>query len=168
MEEQTDKSFIRNVSAVIVVLIVVTFGIVFFARDVGFKDDQGNNPSRDVTTKERIKRVADVYTSEADVVASQPAAAAAAPMPAPTVATVATDTGIDAEKLYNSVCAACHSTGAAGAPKPGSTEMALRAEKGMDVMMQNVLNGLNAMPARGGRPDMSDEQIQAIVDFMLK
>jgi cytochrome c5 len=34
--------------------------------------------------------------------------------------------------------------------------------------VQSAVNGLNAMPARGGRPDISDEQIQAAVEFMLK
>ena len=47
-------------------------------------------------------------------------------------------------------------------------EMAKRAENGMDTMMQNALNGLNTMPARGGRPDLSDEQVQAVIEFMLQ
>jgi cytochrome c5 len=46
--------------------------------------------------------------------------------------------------------------------------MAQRIEKGMDALMQAALNGLNAMPARGGRPDLSDEQIQAVVEFMTQ
>ena len=39
MEEQTDKVFIKNVSIVIVLLIVFTFSIAFLARDVGFKEE---------------------------------------------------------------------------------------------------------------------------------
>ena len=70
--------------------------------------------------------------------------------------------------IYTSVCAACHTTGVAGAPKPGSPAMADRAQKGNDALMQTVVNGLNAMPARGGRSDLSDEQLQAAVDFMLQ
>ncbi len=70
--------------------------------------------------------------------------------------------------IYNSVCAACHGTGVAGAPKPGSPEMAQRVEKGADTLMQTVLNGLNAMPARGGRADLSDEQLQVVVEFMTQ
>jgi cytochrome c5 len=34
--------------------------------------------------------------------------------------------------------------------------------------MQSVLNGLNIMPARGGMADLSDEQVQASVEFMLQ
>ena len=91
--------------------------------------------------------------------------AVAAPAP---VQASASDADIDGEKLYAGTCAACHSTGAAGAPKPGSPEMAQRAEKGMDALMQTAVNGLNAMPARGGRPDLSDAQMQAIIEFMLQ
>ena len=67
--------------------------------------------------------------------------------------------------IYNTVCAACHATGVTEAPIPGS---ALRAEKGLDALMQSVLNGLNIMPARGGMADLSDEQVQASVEFMLQ
>ncbi|GMR15613.1 MAG: hypothetical protein BMS9Abin30_1248 [Gammaproteobacteria bacterium] len=99
----------------------------------------------------------------APVAATQEAAPAAAPAQA-----VASDSSLEAEKTYNSACAACHATGLIGAPIPGSAEMAQRAEAGLDAMWQNSLNGLNAMPARGGRPDLSDEQIKAIVEFMIK
>jgi len=91
----------------------------------------------------------------------------AAPEAAP-AQVAASEGGVDGEKIYSSACAACHSTGLLGAPIPGSEEMAQRAESGLDAMLQNSLNGLNAMPARGGRPDLSDEQIKAIVEFMIK
>jgi cytochrome c oxidase cbb3-type subunit 3 len=50
----------------------------------------------------------------------------------------------------------------------GSPEMAQRAEKGLDTLTQSAINGINAMPARGGRADLSDEQVQVAVEFMLK
>ncbi len=81
---------------------------------------------------------------------------------------VAFEGSLDSEMIYNTVCAACHSTGVAGAPIPGSPEMAQRTEKGMDVLMQSALNGLNAMPARGARADLSDEQVQAAIEFMTQ
>jgi cytochrome c5 len=46
--------------------------------------------------------------------------------------------------------------------------MAERTAKGMDVLMQSALNGLNAMPARGGRSDLTDEQVQVAIEFMIK
>jgi cytochrome c5 len=163
VEEQTDKTFIKNISIVLVILIVFTFAIAFIARDVGFKDEEGNNPSRDAIAEERIEPVADVYTGEDGAAAIQQAAVTTV-----TEQVAAFDGSLDAEMLYTTVCAACHSTGVAGAPIPGSPEMAQRAEKGQDALMQTALNGLNAMPARGGRADLTDEQVQVVVEFMLR
>jgi cytochrome c5 len=163
VEEQTDKTFLKNMAIVLVILIVFTIAIAFLARDAGYKDHDSDNPSRATTAEERIKPVADVYTGEEGAAAIEQAVAAPAPAQTP-----ASEADIDGEKLYAGTCAACHSTGVAGAPKPGSPEMAQRAEKGMDALMQTAVNGLNAMPARGGRPDLSDTQIQAIIEFMLQ
>ena len=163
MEEQTDKVFIRNVSLVIVVLILFTFSIAFLARDLGFKDDSSQNPSRMTTTEERIQPVAGVYMGEDGAAAIQEAAATSG-----SEQKIAFDGSLDGQMMYASVCSACHTTGAAGAPIPGSPAMAERAGKGLDTLVQSAMDGLNAMPPRGGRPDLSDEQIRAIVDFMLQ
>ena len=70
--------------------------------------------------------------------------------------------------MYASVCTVCHGTGVAGAPVPGSPAMAERVGKGLDTLAQNAINGLNAMPARGGRADLSDEQVRVIVEYMIQ
>ena len=163
MEEQTDKTFVKNLSIVMGILIVFTFAIIFLARDIGFKDESESNPARQAKAEERIKPVSGVYTGEAGAAAIQQAAAAAT-----TEVTVAFDGSLDAEMIYTSVCSACHTTGAAGAPMLGSPEMAQRGEKGLDALMLSALNGINAMPARGGRADLSDEQVQVAIEFMLK
>lgn len=163
MEEQTDNTFIKNVSIVLAILVVFTIAIIFVARDIGFKDEEGNNPSRNTTTEERISPVAGVHTGEAGAAAIAEAASASASEPV-----AAFDGSLDGEMIYTNVCSVCHAAAVAGAPIPGSPEMALRAEKGQDALLQTALNGLNAMPARGGRADLTDEQIQAVVEFMLK
>ena len=163
MEEQTDKVFIRNISLVVVVLILFTFSIAFLARDVGFKDETANNPSRMTTTEERIRPVADVYTGEAGAAAIEAAAVTSV-----TEMKVAFDGSLDAEMIYASVCSVCHATGAAGAPIPGSPLMVERAGKGADALTQSAINGLNAMPPRGGRADLSDEQVRGIVEYMIQ
>jgi len=163
VEEQTDKVFIKNVSIVLVLLIVFTIGIAFLARGVGFKDDSSNNPSRMTTTEERIQPVAGAYMGEEGAAAIQEAAATSG-----SEQKIAFDGSLDAQMIYTSVCSVCHTTGAAGAPIPGSPAMVERAGKGLDTLVQNAMNGLNAMPPRGGRADLSDEQIRAIVDFMIQ
>ena len=40
-------------------------------------------------------------------------------------------------------------------------------EKGVDTLYSSALNGFNMMPARGGNPSLSDDDIKAAVDHML-
>ena len=68
MEEQSDSTFVKNISIVIGLLIVFAIVIAFVARDIGFKEEQ-SNPSSDALTEERIKPVAAVYTGEAGAAA---------------------------------------------------------------------------------------------------
>jgi cytochrome c5 len=77
--------------------------------------------------------------------------------------------GFDAERTYMQSCAACHNSGAGGAPRVGNAaDWAVRAEKGMDVLMQNTINGLNVMPAKGLCFTCSEEDLKAVVEYMLE
>lgn len=72
------------------------------------------------------------------------------------------------EDVYNASCMACHSTGAAGAPKLGdAADWGNRMGKGIEVVYANALNGLNAMPAKGLCMSCSDEELNAAVDYMV-
>ena len=163
MKEQTGSTFARKASIATVILALFIFSVVYVARDIIFDQDQGDNPDDVTLTEERIKPVADVYTGEDGTAAIDQAATTIAPEQA-----VAFDGSLDGEMIYNKVCFVCHATGAAGAPRPGTEAMSQRTEKGLDALMQTALNGLNAMPPRGGRADLSDEQIQAAVEFMMQ
>jgi len=81
-----------------------------------------------------------------------------------------TSEGFNAEQKYMASCFACHSTGAAGAPKVGAgmiSEWEPRLEKGFDTVVQNVINGMNTMPAKGLCFDCTDADLRAIVEYML-
>lgn len=172
MEQQTNNVFISNFSPVRNTLILFALFIAFPTMSFGSEDADR------AAVLERIRPVADVYLSEADMAPAKEAAveepappaapAEEAPVEAAPAQAAAPGGGQDAETIYNSVCMACHTTGVLEAPKPGSPEMAQRAEKGIDAMVEVAVNGLNAMPPRGGRADLSDEQIKAVVEFMLK
>ena len=171
MEEQTDQTVMKNMSIVLGILVVFAICIFFIARSVGFKEDQGNSPGATAAIEERIKPVAGAYTGDEGPPAVAEAASAPVEVaPAETAPAQAASSGgtIDAEKIYKTVCFACHDTGVAAAPKPGSEAMAQRAEKGLDALVQTALSGLNAMPPRGGRADLTDEQVKAVVEFMLQ
>ncbi len=69
---------------------------------------------------------------------------------------------------YNGTCKVCHSAGIAGAPKFGIKEdWSARLEQSKDEIYGNALKGLNGMPAKGGRSDLSDDAVKAVVDYML-
>jgi len=75
----------------------------------------------------------------------------------------------DAETVYQTFCMACHATGVSESPILGNAEMwAPRIDKGIEALYQSSINGLNVMPPRGTCIDCSDEEIQAVVDFMVE
>lgn len=78
----------------------------------------------------------------------------------------------DGKATYDTVCFACHTTGAAGAPVIGNKEAwAPRIAQGMDVLKKHALEGYQGsagfMPAKGGRMDMADDVIVAAVEYMV-
>lgn len=85
--------------------------------------------------------------------------------------TVASAAGNTANKspdqLYQGACLACHSTGAAGAPKIGdAAAWTARLAKGLDSLVTSAINGIGAMPPRGGS-QFNDDQIRATVEYIL-
>ncbi len=71
------------------------------------------------------------------------------------------------DQMYQSACLACHTTGAAGAPKIGDAgAWTERLGKGMDMLVTSAINGIGAMPARGGS-QLDDDQIRAVVEYIL-
>ncbi|TXG78681.1 MAG: cytochrome c5 family protein [Rhodocyclaceae bacterium] len=74
----------------------------------------------------------------------------------------------DGATVYNSVCMACHASGAAGAPKAGDkAAWAPRLAAGNATLVKSVINGKNAMPPRGGGSDLSDDEIKGAVEHLL-
>lgn len=74
----------------------------------------------------------------------------------------------DGATVFNTVCGACHNTGAAGAPKAGDkAAWAPRIAQGKEVLYKSALNGKNAMPARGGSSNLTDGEVKAAVDHLV-
>lgn len=72
------------------------------------------------------------------------------------------------EDMYNGKCASCHGAGVLGAPVTGNADQwASRIEQGTDTLYSHAINGFNAMPPKGGCMDCSDDDIKAIVDYMV-
>ena len=100
-------------------------------------------------------------------------APAAAPAPATSETAAAPEqeapaTGsASAKELYNRSCMACHTTGAAGAPKLGDkAAWEPRFAAGVDTMMSTAKTGKGAMPPNGAST-YSEAEMRQIIDFML-
>jgi cytochrome c5 len=71
------------------------------------------------------------------------------------------------QAVYTAVCAACHATGAAGAPKVGDAgQWAPRIGQGYATLVDHAVNGIRAMPAKGGNPDLDNVEVARAVVYM--
>lgn len=71
------------------------------------------------------------------------------------------------EQIYQTVCSACHATGAAGAPKMGdNAAWAPRIAQGWETLVKTATAGKGAMPPRGGAADLSDFELERAIVYM--
>jgi cytochrome c5 len=83
--------------------------------------------------------------------------------------TPASTAPVDGGKIYNTYCAICHKAGMNAAPKYGSKPLwAKRIAQGRDTVYSHSINGLRGMPPRGGFANLSDEEVKAGVDYMVR
>lgn len=80
-----------------------------------------------------------------------------------------TDTAGLGKKAYQTACAACHDTGAAGAPVVGDKAgWSARMGQGVEALTASATNGKGAMPPKGGQMHLTDDDMKAIVEYMVK
>src|SRR5690606_21645230 len=71
------------------------------------------------------------------------------------------------QQVYDSTCAACHNAGVAGAPKLGDkAAWAPYIANGYETLVKHAINGINAMPPKGGNPSLSDFEVARAVVLM--
>jgi len=71
------------------------------------------------------------------------------------------------EQVYGQVCKTCHETGVLNAPKFGDKSLWAKViGQGQAIAVGHALNGFNAMPAKGGNPDLENVEVERAVVFM--
>ena len=153
---------------VIGILIGVAVGLFFLVRAIAI-DTQGryvqDDPAVRAAIEDRIRPVGHVVLMNSDELKAEAAAAVVAPTPVPTKMT--------GPQVFNAVCIACHGPpGVGGAPVVGDAEMwGPRIAEGIDTLHMHALMGFQGqkgfMPPKGGRVDLSDEEITSAVDYMV-
>lgn len=149
---RADDIFVRHLSIVLLLLLLLTVAVVFATRGLGERAP-GGTPSNSGAAGASF-----VGDASSEVEQSE-----AAP------ADRGTRMARSGEDIYNFACAFCHAIGAGGAPKMGDRlAWATRLAKGLEGLVDSAVNGKNLMPARGGNPALSDGDVRNAVKWMLE
>nr|MBO2515259.1 hypothetical protein [Gammaproteobacteria bacterium] len=117
-----------------------------------------------------VVAIAGVAVGQAALAESDDTAASASRLSKPEAATAT----LDGQQVYNNVCIACHHPpGIGGAPAIGDRDAwAPRIAQGMETLIDHALRGYSGstgiMPRKGGRLDLSDEEIIGAVEYMVE
>ncbi len=155
----------------------VARAVVFMANKSGgnFEEpsapDNISQPAGDVAASTSATTSPAAAPSTATPPAPAGAAGADATATAPTAqAPTAAPAAINpaGEKLYKTVCLACHAAGVAGAPRFGDkAAWAPYIATGEDAMLKVVLSGKGAMPPKGGAMNAGESDLRAAVQYMV-
>jgi cytochrome c5 len=143
-----EKNPSKGIMWATIIVAVVLIAIIYPLTDRNYKSAADSSSAGSDQADLRIQPVAKFELAKAEP------AAAAGPK--------------DGATIYNSVCGACHNSGAAGAPKlDDKGAWAPRVATGKEALYKSVIGGKGAMPAKGGAADLSDAEIKGAVDYVL-
>lgn len=154
MSATQDKEFVQSFSIVLGLLVVVTLIVGGVASVMSGGIGKNLDRFKQAQADKLLERITPVVTIEmltSDAPAQPVVAASASKPPA---------------ELFNGVCAACHNTGAAGAPKLEKAAWESRFSAGLDALVSSAIAGKGAMPPKGGS-SYSDEEMRAVIQYML-
>lgn len=150
-----DQAFFRTFGMVLAALFGI-FAFCIFAAGL-IVPKPGPSEAEVARLEARLKPVGTVVTDPAALLK----------MAAPKVAREP----LTADQVYAQACGACHDSGVLSAPKMGDKAdwgKRLAGAGGAAGLVNHAINGKNQMPARGGNPDLSDDEVKAAVELMLK
>jgi cytochrome c5 len=142
---QTPKQLIV---VVVLAFLIPILLIVMITQMVtgGLKVGTGGGMSEDAVAL-RLKPVGEVVLAEAD----------------------STTGARSGEQVVSAVCQTCHGAGVVGAPKMGDkAAWQPRLAQGVTTLHEHAIKGIRAMPPKGGNPSLSDAEVSAAVDYMVK
>ena len=167
MSQEQDKIFFRNFTLTLAFIAAMMIAFYVIADMV---TDEGENTKTNVNTisvAELTKPVGQVAVAgeepEDTVVQNEIVADASA-----------VGKSINGKSVYNGLCVSCHGIAVLAAMVPQAGDPAAwepRIKKGTDVLYASAINGytgeLGMMPAKGGNPALSDEEVKAAVDYII-
>lgn len=174
----TDRDFYRMFAGLLGALIALSVVLFVLAMIVvSGANLNKQDPAADQALVSRIKPVGEVSVGAASVmdgvVASANANQGGDKSAGGGNKAAAGKGGDKGEATYNATCATCHTAGVAGAPKLGDkAAWKDRIAKGDAAMTANAIKGFQGksgfMPPKGGNAALSDADVKAAVDYMVK
>ena len=164
-----DLEFLKHFSMVIAFLAAVTLGLILFAHHLNGSVVHAADPAAKQRVLDRIAPTGAVYAGATGAAAQAEAMKAAAAAAASQVAYGGTT---DGKTIFGNLCTGCHTSGAGGAPKLDAAGIGARAAaQGVDELVKKAIAGFTGsagvMPAKGGNPALTDEQVKAAVEWMV-
>ena len=162
MSQEQDKIFFRNFSLTLALIAAMMVGFYIIADIVAHEEDDTNTFENSIGADELTKPV-----GKSAIAGEEPKEEIAQ---SETVVATISNNG---ESVYNGLCVNCHGIAALAAMIPQAGDASAweqRIKKGMDVLYANAINGytgeLGMMPAKGGNPNLSDDEVKAAVDYI--
>ena len=164
-----DLVFLKHFSQVIGILVGITILLILLGMYINGLKPAEANPAAEAATLSRIQPAGAVFAGATGAAAQAAAASAAAEA---AKGQVAYDGTLDGAVIFGNLCTGCHTAGVANAPKLEKAAWTARIAQGVEVLHTHAIDGYTGpgggvMPARGGNPSLSDEQVKATVDWML-
>ncbi len=165
---ERERKSLDMFSIVVVALAAIAVAIVVLAitmPDLTLRMFAADAKDFQASAEERIRPLSQYYLPGEEHGAPEPVVESAEPV-AP-VATV-----LSGPQVYNEACIACHGNGIGGAPKFGdAAAWAPRIAQGVAVLREHAIVGFQGstgyMPPKGARIDLSDQEINDAVDYMV-
>lgn len=162
MSLEQDKAFFKNFAFVLIGLSVLMVTFMVLGAMFGSGDDI--SASNAAAVMENTAPVAKVQ-----IEGDEPEAPA---MEESTEMAAAEEEHVG-KTAYGSICVACHGSGIPGIPQLGdASAWAPRIAQGNDILYEHAINGYTGssgmpMPAKGGNPNLSDDDVKAAVDYLI-
>ena len=162
MSQEQDKIFFRNYLIVLGLLALMIVIFLIAARIIGI-DEETMAAQRAEQVSHSTQPVGQVrLEGETEVTPEENV-----------VAATETEAGDPGQDVYNGLCFSCHGTGLPGIPQLGDQAVWTgRIAKGKELLYEHAINGFTGesgimMPAKGGNPALSNEEVKAAVDYMI-
>jgi cytochrome c5 len=166
----SDRTFMKHFAIMIAMLGGTAVVLIIIGTLVWSTLPKEGNQAQVQQAGDRITPAGAVYAGDTGRAAMEAAKVSASKAAASQVAYGGTT---DGKTIFDHLCTTCHATGATGAPKiTDKAAWAPRIKEGVDTLVKHAIDGYtgpdgNHMPAKGGNPALTDEQVEATVKWMV-